>query len=289
MKRIGLIVGVLVLSLGLMLGQTGISQMGQRGPADPAASQDAMSIQMETHLLRAMSEAGLGVDQLQRIQGALADVQSAEGTRLQRQQELRDFLYGWQGSPDELDSALEPYEQALDEARQAYQDARQSAVAEVRSILTIAQGRALSQALHGGMGTDNAQGHGAMRGHAMGPGRMGARAGQGQQMRGGTSMRGTPGHGPAASPSQRGMPSSRMDQSQPEGPRMGARMQRQGQASGQGGGMQGHCPMMNSGSMGGQQRGASAGSGIGPIFMEHLEMWQQVIGEKLNRLEGQSS
>jgi hypothetical protein len=71
---------------------------------------------------------------------------------------------------------------------------------------------------------------------------------------------------------------------------MGGRMQGQGHASGHGGGMHGNCPMMDSGPMGAQQRGASAGSGsgLGPIFMEHRGMWQQVIGEKLARLEGQS-
>jgi len=274
MKRIGLVFGVLALSVGLMLGQTGISQMGQQGPGSPMASSDAISIQMETHLLRAISEAGLSVEQLQQLQSVIAGVQSADEALLQRHQELRDFLYGWQGSPDELGSALEPHEQALNEARQAYQDARQSAVAELQTIFTMAQGQALLNAFHSGMGP-NAQSAGMMSGHAMGQ-RM-------QQLSNRGSMGGM--HNQMQN-------MQRMQQNQTQ-PQAGAMAQRhaqmmgrmQGQAA-EGGGMHANCPMMNQhGQMGAQ----GVGAGFGPMFLEHLDLWQQVIGEKLARIQGQSS
>ena len=293
MKRIGLVVGVLALSVGLMVGQTGISQMGQMGPGNQAAANGPMSIQMETHLLRAISEAGLSVEQLQQLQTALAGIQSADDVLLQRQQELRDFLYGWQGSPDELDSALEPYEQALDEAREAYQDARQSAVAEMQTIFTMAQGQALMNAFRGGMGP-NAQGTGMMSGHAMGRGN--AAVGQGSPQMG---NRGTMGgmHGMHGMHGMQRMgPSRATPQSGPMGQGNttdGAMAQRhaqmmgrmQGQAA-QGGGMHANCPMMN---QHGQMGPPGVGAGFGPMFLEHVDLWQQVIGEKLNRLQGQSS
>ena len=295
MKRIGLIVGVLALSVGLMVGQTGISQMGQRGPGSPAASNDAMSIQMETHLLRAISEAGLSVEQLQKLQSVFAGVQSADEALLQRHQELRDFLYGWQGSPDELGSALEPHEQALNEARQAYQDARQSAVAELQTIFTMAQGQALMNAFRGGMGP-NAQGAGMMSGHAMGRGNMAV--GQGApQMGNRGSMGGMHGQMPNMQGMQRMGPSRATPQSVPMmgqgNAQDGAMAQRHAQMMGhmqgraaQGGGMHANCPMMNQhGQMGAQ----GVGAGFGPMFLEHVDLWQQVIGEKLNRLQGQSS
>lgn len=291
MKRIGLIVGVLVLSLGLMLGQIGISQMGQRGSNDSRASDNAISTQMETHLLRAIGEAGLSVEQMRQIQSALDEVRSADQVLQQRREELRDFLYGWQGEPEELDSALASPEQALDEARQAYQNARRSAVAELQNLLTIAQGRALHQAFHSGMGTNNAPGHGARRGRDMGQRGRGAHAGQGQQMRHHESGQGMADQGGSAPPSQRGMPPSAMAQGQNQGPPEG-RMSANDNASAPGGamqgGMHGNCPMMNRGRMGAQQGMQGSGAGIGPIFMEHMAMWQQVIGEKLDRLQGEA-
>lgn len=290
MKRIGLVVGVLVLSVGLVLGQTGVGQMGQRGSGNPAASNDAMSIQMETRLLRAISVAGLSVEQLQQLQTVFASVQSADEALLQRQQELRDFLYGWQGSPDELDSALEPHEQALDQARQAYQDARQSAVAELQTIFTIAQGEALVNAFRGGTGP-TAQGAGPMSGHAMGQGpqqmgnrgSMGGMHGQRQNNQGMQRMQQNQAELPDGLKGQGNAQSGAMAQ------RHAQMMGRMGGQAGQGGGMQANCPMMNQGQMGPQRGTQGAGAGFGPMFLGHLDLWQQVIGEKLNRLQGSSS
>lgn len=147
MKRIGLVVGVVFLSMALLLGQTGVGQMDQMGSMAPSSSSDTATLQAQIQILKAFNRADLSTAQLQSLKGVLNDLQAADKALEQSQQELHRFLVNWQGDPANLDAALQPHEQRLSEAQQAHHEAHFAAIDDVKGIFTIRQGEVLMQAL----------------------------------------------------------------------------------------------------------------------------------------------
>jgi hypothetical protein len=163
MKRTALIVGFGALVLALVLVVPGVSQMGtpmtpvQSPTQNQQAGNPAMGpmaamsnpgeMEMEIHLLRALDMAGLSKDQLSKLQAIVASVKGARDALYQTQQQLRDFLASFQGTPADFEKAVAPFDQKVQEAQKALQDALTSGVSQVKNMLTISQGEALMQAL----------------------------------------------------------------------------------------------------------------------------------------------
>lgn len=145
-KRIGLIVGVVVLSLGLMLGQIGVGQMGQMGSMAASSSSEGPTLQAQIQLLKAINRVDLSAAQLQSLQDVLSDLQAADEALDQSRQELHRFLVNWQGDPAEFDAELKTHEQRLSDAHQAHHEAHLAAIDDVKGIFTIRQGEVLMQA-----------------------------------------------------------------------------------------------------------------------------------------------
>lgn len=131
-----------VLSVGLMLmllafGPVGIGQMNHSTNAN---SQTIVTTQQEIHLLKALNQAGLSVDQLMQLQTIIADIRSAQNTLIQPQQQLKDFLLSWQGNSGEFEAALKPYEDAIQQVQQLFSEKRQTAIAQFKDLVSFRQG-----------------------------------------------------------------------------------------------------------------------------------------------------
>jgi hypothetical protein len=178
MKRTALIIGFGVLLLGLALAQPGVGQMGGPAPVqsppqnqqagNPAMGSMAMAqakspqqLQMEIHLLRAIDMAGLGKAQLTQLKAIVGNLKGARDALSQANQQLRDFLLSFQGTPADFAKAVVPYDQKVQASQKALHDAIGSAVQQVKGMLTISQGEALCEALmpmrHRMMGWDDAE------------------------------------------------------------------------------------------------------------------------------------
>jgi len=155
-----LALGALLLSLSL--GQPGSAQMGARG-----AAVASFTLEQEIQALKALNAAGLSVEQLDQLKSALDSVTSAEQGVAQRQEELKAFLLSWTGQPEAFLDALQPLEAQVQQAKQAVQLARQSAVARLKGTLTIQQGEQLRGLMHQTMGMNPMMGQGGGMGLSM--------------------------------------------------------------------------------------------------------------------------
>ncbi|GEM_PF-1150237 len=108
---------------------------------------DAAELQDEIHLLRAINLAGLSIDQLQRIQALVSDLRTTYIAQVEAQLELKDFLLQWQGSRDDFEKALEPFERKIQEAHQAVIEKGEAAIEQLKDMLSYRQGELLFEAL----------------------------------------------------------------------------------------------------------------------------------------------
>lgn len=277
MKRLSVVFGVIALSFGLLLGQTGSGQMGE--PMGPTVqTQDPVRLQMEIHLLQAINQAGLTRDQLEQLQAIVSELKTAQDSVLKRQQKLRDFLLDWQGNPEEFDAALQSFQRETQQAQRDIQQQRQAAVERLKSVLTFRQGEVLLNVL--GRRPDETPQMG-VRGRGMmapsGPPQMGHMMDQMEQhMRAMTEkMR------QHMALSQQGMGmmgQGMMGQMQQHHQQMMERMQSMMARIGRIRGMMGNMgpgPMM-------EQH-----PNLPEVFLQHLDLWEDILSEKLARLKGE--
>ena len=288
MKRIGLTVGVVVLSLGLMLGQVGVGRMGQMGSVAPPASSEGPTLQAQNHLLKAINRADLSAAQLQSLQGVLGELQAADEALDQSRQELHRFLVNWQGDPAEFDVALQAHEGRLSDAHQAHHEAHLAALEDVKGIFTIRQGEVLMQ----GLGSSSTRGdRPTMRGS--GGGMMGTMG----------SSPDAPQDGPeaqtASSQSMQAMHdrmkakmgSKRDAASETPTPKMGMRANPSSQGkSPMMGQKMANCPMMRGSmaKMASSQAEAPRVTRIGALIVQKRDLWATVVQDKLEALGGSS-
>lgn len=273
-KRLSVVLGVVALSAALLLGQTGSGQMGQ--PMGPMAqTQNPEQLQMEIHLLKAINQAGFTQTQLEQLQAIISDLQAARQTSVQHQQELKDFLLDWQGNPEEFDEALRSFQEQAQQAQQNAQQQRQAAVERLKNVLTYRQGEVLLDVL--GPRPDRGPQMGmygmgmAMMAPAQPP-QMGQMMDQMQQhMR--AMMEQMRQH---MGPSRQGM--GMMGQMQPHHQQM---MERMKSMMSQMGRMRGMMGQRDPGPMVGQR------PDFGALFLQHLDVWDKVITEKLAHLKGE--
>lgn len=126
----------------------------QRGPRPQAArlgasEGDRERLRREIALLRLLAEMGLTREQLQALQGIVADLKTKRDAIWQAQLELRDFLLGYSGPDDgqTLEEALRPYEEKIESARKDFREGLQGAVDRLKGILTLKQGEVLREFL----------------------------------------------------------------------------------------------------------------------------------------------
>lgn len=149
MRKTSAMFGVAALLLALLLGQTGSGQMpgpmGPMGPSQPQAQQP-MSPQMleqEIELLIAINRMGLSPEQLRQLQQVLSELRASQQAHMQSQQELRDFLLRWQGTPEAFEQSLQNLQQQVQQPRTR----RQELMAQLKDVLTYRQGEQLREAL----------------------------------------------------------------------------------------------------------------------------------------------
>ena len=170
-KRVAVVIALGVLGLGLVFAasQAGIGQMNaqlQTPPQTPMAIQPPMPgdqagqpqgpskeriqperLQEEIALLKLINEMGLSSEQLKTLQQMISELLAKRQAIVQAQLDLRDFLLEYQGSPDKLAEALKPYEEKVEGARQAFREALQSSVDQLKDLLTLRQGEVLREFL----------------------------------------------------------------------------------------------------------------------------------------------
>jgi predicted metal-dependent hydrolase len=170
-KRFVVAIALGVLGLGLVFAasQAGIGQMDaqlQTPPQTPMAMQPPMPgaqagqpqgpskeriqperLQEEIALLKLINEMGLSSEQLKTLQQMISELLANRQAVVQAQMDLRDFLLEYQGLPDGLAEALKPYEEKVEGARQAFREALQSSVNQLKDLLTLRQGEVLREFL----------------------------------------------------------------------------------------------------------------------------------------------
>lgn len=143
MRRLALALGLLGLVLAFSITQPGSSQLG------PAAQQtlDREQLQLEILILRLMNEMGLSRDQVATLKDIVSELRASQQAILQAQQELRDFLMGYQGGREGFAEAVKPFDDKLAQAQKAFQEKLHSSVDKVKDLITLKQAEILQKFL----------------------------------------------------------------------------------------------------------------------------------------------
>lgn len=160
MKKLALILGtlgVLALVLAFSIPQlvTSQSQTEQAPTAQPSV--DRMQLRMEIGLLRLINEMGLSRDQLASIKEMISDLRTSEQAILQAQQELRDFLASYNGTREGFAEAVKPFDEKIAQARKAFHEKLRTSIEKAKDRITMRQAEILREFITRHLGTEHLQ------------------------------------------------------------------------------------------------------------------------------------
>ncbi|HIC95303.1 TPA: hypothetical protein EYP12_01590 [Candidatus Bipolaricaulota bacterium] len=149
---------VVVLGLTLLLFAFsypwGAGQVGTQSQEEEVGKEVAVAkmgkpveLQKEIELLTLINLLELTEEQIEGIQKVTADLLASKGEIEKAQVELRNFLLKFQGSAKELEEAIAPLKQKLLEAQNAFEEGMDTALDQIKDILTIKQGEILTNFL----------------------------------------------------------------------------------------------------------------------------------------------
>ncbi len=145
MKQLAVALSLVGILMAFSWAQPDSGQMEQT-PGAPK-SMDQKQLQREIMLLRLINEMGLSQDQLTTLKEIVSSLEAGQQAVLQAQQELRDFLASYSGTPEGFAEAVKPYDEKVAQASKNFQEKLQASVERVKSVLTLKQGEILHKFL----------------------------------------------------------------------------------------------------------------------------------------------